>query len=286
MSQIEDVSGSTRLPLDRDRLTVLLEGAPWADVVVHETVGSTNAELVDDARPWRVVTADHQQQGRGRMARTWQAPPRSSIALSVSLPLPASPEVWGWVPLLVGATVRTALVGRTGVDIGLKWPNDVLARRAGSDDEWRKVAGILCQTATAAGTAPLVVVGIGLNVDLTEPELPVQTATSLTLSGAEPLDREQLIADILDGLVRLQRTWEGEPDLGALRAPYVEHCVTLGQQVDVHLPDGSVRRGLARDIDATGRLVVEGDDGLVPHAVGDVVHVRAAGAAGPRSAAP
>ncbi|MDE9367009.1 biotin--[acetyl-CoA-carboxylase] ligase [Luteipulveratus sp. YIM 133132] len=273
MSRIGDAVTGPRRALMRDRIRAGLAAGPWSDLVVLDTVGSTNADLLRDPRPWRVVTADHQEQGRGRLARVWQAPPRSSIALSASLPLPADTSTWGWVPLLVGGVVRSTVRRAAGVDVGLKWPNDVLAR-SGSDAAWRKISGILCQTATHAG-APVVVVGVGLNVDQTVAELPVDTATSLRACGAGDLAREELVVDLLSGLATLQQSWADPTRLAELCAAYVAHCVTLGQVVDVHLPGDQVRRGRATSLDDDGRLVVTGPDGVVAHAVGDIVHVRA-----------
>ncbi|KNX37781.1 biotin--[acetyl-CoA-carboxylase] ligase [Luteipulveratus halotolerans] len=274
MSHIADVELPERRALQRDVLVAALAGQPWSDVVVHDSIGSTNAELLADPAPWRVVTTDHQAAGRGRLTRTWQAPPRSSIAVSASLPLPRDHADWGWVPLLVGTTVRAAVGDLAPVDVGLKWPNDVLARPSGSGEQpWRKLAGILCQTATPAGGAPVVVVGVGLNVDQKADELPVETATSLRLCGAGAVDRTALVARLLSGLVDLQRAWAAG-DLQTLRSAYRDACVTLGRQVDVHLPDGTVRRGEATATDTDGRLVVRAADGEVAHAVGDIVHAR------------
>ena len=274
MSHIADVDLPERRSLLRDRLLAATAGQGWSDVVVHDSIGSTNAELLTDPRPWRVVTTDHQAAGRGRLARTWSAPPRSSIAVSASLPLPADHAVWGWVPLLVGTTVRAAVRDVTSVDVGLKWPNDVLARPAGGQG-WRKLAGILCQTATTPGADPVVVVGIGLNVDQHADELPVDTATSLRECGAGSVDRVDLLARLLGGLAGLEPAWRAG-DIAALRSAYRDACVTIGADVDVHLPDESVRRGVATAVDDDGRLVVQGPDGVVAHAVGDIVHVRPA----------
>lgn len=248
-------------------------------MTVLETIGSTNTTLMQDPRPWRVLVADHQQQGRGRMARAWQAAPRSSIALSVTLPLPADPQCWGWVPLLVGLAACKGVAGVTGADLGLKWPNDLMAR-ADATQPWRKLAGILCQTTTYArgpghSAEPVVVAGIGLNIDLETDELPVETATSLKLVGAAPVAREQVVDAVLDALVAAHRAWCGGGDaLAAQRTDYARHCVTVGQLVNVHLPGDRLHHGRAVRIDEAGRLVVQGVDGTVAHAVGDIVHVR------------
>jgi BirA family transcriptional regulator, biotin operon repressor / biotin---[acetyl-CoA-carboxylase] ligase len=133
--------------------------------------------------------------------------------------------------------------------------------------EERKVTGILVERVeTPAG--PAAVVGIGLNVSTTAEELPVPTATSLALEGSAP-DRTDLLLALLSALDREYRAW---PTAGpGLRERYVAACATLGRAVRVELP-GGVLEGTATDVDADGRLVVDG----TPLSAGDVVHVRSA----------
>lgn len=240
---------------------------------MRDRVDSTNAVLAADPRPWRVVTANYQSAGRGRLDRQWQAPEGTSIALSASLPLPAETARWGWVPLLVGVAVRRALRRLSSLDVGLKWPNDVLICTASGT--WRKVGGILCEA--VGGPAPCVIVGLGLNVWQKEDELPGDAATSLYLNGVY-LDREVVIVEILTELAAVAEQWGTD----ALDAEYRTSCVTIGQLVKVvtatadgNTP-GSFVEGTAVDVDELGRLVVERDGERVPHSVGDIVHVRPA----------
>ncbi|MGV7264163.1 biotin--[acetyl-CoA-carboxylase] ligase, partial [Mycobacterium kansasii] len=89
--------------------------------------------------------------------RQWSAPPRSQLALSVGVDASGVPaDSWGWLPLATGVAVVDAVAEVTGVRVGLKWPNDVLVGPAGG-----KLAGILAEVASPA---PVVVVGLGLNV--------------------------------------------------------------------------------------------------------------------------
>lgn len=253
--------------LDADALRHRLRGTRWADIEVRDEVGSTNEELMRVARPFGALTADFQSAGRGRLERTWQAPAGTSVALSVSMPLPHDPARWGWVPLLVGVALRRSLRRLTDAELGLKWPNDVLAR-ATLHDEWRKVAGILCNV--VGGEQPLVVVGIGINVSQTREQLPVPEATSLSLCGAI-VTREELIATVLEELESTCPAWSD----GTLDQTYRASCVTIGQQVQISLGDGPAAIGRAVEIDEMGRVVLQTPDGqLTPHAAGDVVHVR------------
>jgi BirA family biotin operon repressor/biotin-[acetyl-CoA-carboxylase] ligase len=241
--------------------SLITPGPPWLPVEVRVSVGSTNAELVRDPVAWRVVTAEEQRAGRGRLDRAWSTAPGTSIAASVVVPRPTSAPL-GWVPLVVGLALRDALTEVSGVATSLKWPNDVLV----PGDRDRKVAGILAEL-TPAG----VVVGTGVNVDQERADLPVDTATSLRLAGAPGVSREGALTAYLRRLAVLLHELDDDPY--AVRTAYAAVCGTLGRTVVVHLPQGNVR-GVATGVDADGRLCLETDNGPYAVAAGDVVHVR------------
>ena len=248
---------------------------PWQIVDVHESLDSTNLEALRGPRPWRVVVAGHQSAGRGRMLRRWEAPPGASIAVSCVVPAsPDRPADLGWLPLLAGMAMRQALVAVTDIDAGLKWPNDVLAKQRAEDPEapWLKISGILCEMVPGGG---LVVIGAGVNIDQTQRELPVETATSLALCGAGDVRREDVVVGYLGALADLHKAWAGGgAGLDALRAAYRSSCLTIGLDVDVYQPDGLVAHGTATGVDDGGRLVVAGAGSETVHAAGDVTHVR------------
>ncbi len=248
-----------------------LAATVWREVEVLDQVGSTNELLLVDPRPWRVVVADHQTSGRGRMDRTWQAPPDTSIALSCSVPLPVDQSRWGWVPLLVGLAVRRAVGSVSGVRLGLKWPNDLLAFESHRADDrasaGQKVAGILC--AVAAGAAPVVVIGIGLNVHQQAEQLPTTTSTSLAECGVQ-VRRDDLVIAILRELVLVQRSWGTDN----LDGDYRSACSTIGRQVQIQTGAEHFVTGEAVGIDTTGRLLIRSAGHTGAYAAGDVVHVR------------
>ncbi|MBE3076568.1 MAG: biotin--[acetyl-CoA-carboxylase] ligase [Actinobacteria bacterium] len=248
---------------------------PWQMVDVYASIDSTNLEALREPRPWRVVVADYQSAGRGRLARRWRAPAGASIAVSAVVPIPVDRTAdWGWLPLLTGMAMRAALADVAQVAGRLKWPNDVLAQE-GTDDPgstWLKISGILCEMVPGGG---LVVIGAGANIDQERSELPVVTATSLALCGARNVRREEVIVAYLGELADLHRLWSaGGAGLEAIRAAYRSSCLTIGLDVDVHQPDGRVARGTATGVDDAGRLVVEADGSSTAHAAGDIVHVR------------
>ncbi|MEU0507226.1 biotin--[acetyl-CoA-carboxylase] ligase [Nocardia sp. NPDC005998] len=262
-----------RPPLDAEQLRRSLIELPelsfFSHIDVVESTGSTNADLIaraGDADADRVVLlAETQEQGRGRHARTWISPPRAQIAMSLLVRLRGiEPSALGWLPLLTGVAVVDALRASAGVDANLKWPNDVLI-------DGRKVAGILAEVASGGG-APAIVVGVGLNVDLTEAELPVPHATSLALAGAKVTDRTELVQSLLAEFARRFTAWRDAGwDTTDLIGGYRDRCATLGALVRAELPGGQTIEGIAADIDTAGRLLI-GD-----HAVSaaDVTHLRA-----------
>jgi BirA family transcriptional regulator, biotin operon repressor / biotin---[acetyl-CoA-carboxylase] ligase len=264
-----------RPPLDARALNRALvrPGGLWREIRVVAETGSTNADVAELARageePGLVLVAETQTAGRGRLGRTWSAPPRSGLAFSVLLPPEEPGPRLGWLPLMTGVAVVSALRefaevegvrrGRMA-DAALKWPNDVLIGE-------RKLAGILAQRVDTG-----VVVGIGLNVGLRADELPVPTATSLAIEEA-PADRDPVLRAILRSLADRHAELRAGGE-AALRATYRSMCATLGRRVRVELPGGSILTGEATDVDEAGRLVIETASGTHSLNAGDVVHVR------------
>jgi BirA family biotin operon repressor/biotin-[acetyl-CoA-carboxylase] ligase len=255
------------------RRALVRPGELWTSVEVRERTGSTNADVAAAARAGTpeglVIVAEQQTDGRGRLDRRWESPPRAGLAVSVLL-RPAVPAArFGWLPLLAGVALVETVRRIAEVDAVLKWPNDLLV------DE-RKCAGILAEAVPEP--TPAVVLGIGLNVSLDEAELPRPDATSLVLAGAEHADRDPLLRSLLRGLSDWYRRWQetdGDPDECGLRDGYRLHCATLGRRVTVALPGGGILAGTGSDVDRDGRLVVAADDGaLTAVAAGDIVHVR------------
>jgi BirA family transcriptional regulator, biotin operon repressor / biotin---[acetyl-CoA-carboxylase] ligase len=246
----------------------------WQQIDLVTETGSTNADLAAaaraGARPGTVLITDYQSAGRGRLGRTWTAPPGTSIAMSVLVqPDGVQSTRWTWIPLLAGIAVADGVRAVAGLPAMLKWPNDVMLGG-------RKLCGILAERVDTP-SGPSCVVGMGINVALEQADLPTEAATSLAIAAAEAdatvPGRTAVIAAVLAELELLVRRWEAAGDDAAAVRGYVERSDTIGRRVRVDLGQRTVQ-GVAEAIDREGRLVVRTDAGTEVLGVGDVVHVR------------
>jgi BirA family transcriptional regulator, biotin operon repressor / biotin---[acetyl-CoA-carboxylase] ligase len=188
-----------------------------------------------------LVTADEQSAGRGRQGRTWSAPPKSAVLMSVVLR-----DLRDTLPLTAAVAVCEALP----LEARIKWPNDVWI-------DGRKVAGILVEARPQEGWA---VLGIGLNVT-TEEFLPELHATSLRLSGA-PLSVDESLAALLASL----RTWLPR-SADEILAAWRSRDALLGRTV--RWANGG-KEGVAAGVDDSGALIVDTADGRVTLDAGEV----------------
>lgn len=214
--------------------------------VHHRELGSTNVlarELAAAGAPHgTLVTADHQSAGRGRSDRVWEAPPGSSVLMSLVV-RPADPLL----PLRAAVALCDVLAELP--DVAIKWPNDVLV-------DGRKVAGILVEGRAQDGWA---VLGMGVNVTAV-PKGFEDTATCLSEHGDG-----RAVSEVLDALLAaLTRRLSQEPAL--LLAAWRERDALLGHQISW----GPAGAGVAAGVDASGALLVDTEEGRVALDAGEV----------------
>lgn len=247
--------------------------AAAARLQILTTTGSTNADLrahADDEQGWphlSLILTEDQTEGRGRLDRAWTAPAGAALALSVLLRVPGiPPAARGWIPLAAGLAMADAISAQLPArPVGVKWPNDVLVAQ-------RKICGILAE---AVGP-DTVIVGSGVNTAMTAAQLPVPTATSLAIEGADA-DLDLLVAGYLarlDGWIS-GLAEHGSASASGLRDAVSVRCVTLGRQVRVLLPGDVELRGEATGLGVDGSLVVVAEGVERRVSAGDVVHLRA-----------
>ena len=234
----------------------LLAGTRFGDVRWHDEVDSTNRLLLELARDGAaegiVVGAEHQRAGRGRLDRTWEAPPGTSLLLSVlTRPVALAPEHVHMVTMAMAIGASDAVAEVAGFRPQLKWPNDLMV-----DD--RKLGGILAEGLVSSARVDAVVVGIGLNVNWPSP-LP-DGLSSIAVSAnhivGRDIDRETLLVRLLQ---RFDEHYGALVEQGGWRGTLLNYrrlCATLGRDVRVELSGSTIS--------------------LSHIAAGDVVHVRPA----------
>jgi len=224
---------------------------PFGDLRYAETIGSTNDAAtrlaLSGAAEGVAVLADQQTAGRGRRGRSWSSPPGAGLYLSVVLRGRELSSAPGLVTLGAGVAAADAILAATGLPVMLKWPNDLVI-----GDAWKKLGGILCEgqgpePSTGSGSpraesrGDALVVGLGINLTLSahSPEVTARAA-ALESELGRTVDRAALVVECLAHL----------RDLAAAG----------WQDASVRRQDGDqLVRGVARDVDDDGALIVEHD---------------------------
>jgi BirA family biotin operon repressor/biotin-[acetyl-CoA-carboxylase] ligase len=249
-----------RAPLDKKRISQ--EISRYWRVSVVEVTGSTQDDLFQlassgTAIPKTILASEFQSSGRGRLDRTFEAAPHSALTFSIYIEPKVDKEEWSFLTLLAGLSVHEALhTLDPQTVVGIKWPNDLLIGE-------KKFVGMIAQ-ATAKG----IVLGIGINVGMTSEELPVESATSLAIEDFLELDRNVILASIINHFEINLEMWENDK---SFLAEYRAASTTIGSSVEVTLPDGETIKSKALDISNAGALILESGREVT---VGDVVHLR------------
>ena len=181
-----------------DDVKPLLRGRFGHIYLYEEVCPSTQRLLRDEADEGAVAVAEEQTEGRGRLGRSWQAPAGTSVLVSVLLLPRVEAARLPELSLVAGGAVAEAIAEVTGVEPVIEFPNDVLV-------DGRKVAGILAESSEGR-----VVLGVGVNVNQTGDELHEDARTeptSLRLELGEPVDRVELLVEILARLERAYDAW-------------------------------------------------------------------------------
>jgi BirA family biotin operon repressor/biotin-[acetyl-CoA-carboxylase] ligase len=215
-------------------------GEPRIEV---DTCESTQG-LLDPTMPeGALAVADVQTAGRGRLGRTWEAPPGTALLCSILLKPPRDRKL-PQLALVAGVAVAEALERVSGLTAQIKWPNDVSLGD-------RKVAGILAEAREGA-----VVLGMGVNVNQRRDQLP-SNAGSLLASTGRSHDRAAVLDELVAALQTRYADWV-EGGLAAVYEALSSRDALRGRRVDV-----GGASGIARRIDPEGRLEVEVGPGRV-----------------------
>lgn len=198
-----------------------------------------------------VLIADHQTQGRGRYGRTFMSPPGVGIYLSLLLRPEGEVNCLPQLTLVMGIAAAEALVAYSALPVRLKWPNDL-------EIQHKKIAGILCEAVLSASSPPAVVIGIGINVNTTLEDLPVELhphVTSLALAAGHPWPRGPLVAALLQHFERWYRVFQ-QGESATIVQTWLQYGPIIGRQVRYpHEPH--IEPGVVLGLDDDGALRVQ-----------------------------
>ena len=258
--------------LSEDVLAGLME-TQWAGKTLYclDTIDSTNnyaKRLGEEGAPdGTLVTAECQEAGKGRRGREWKTPRGSAIAMTLLLRPQIGPERASMLTLVMGLAVAQACRELFGLDVGIKWPNDVVLSR-------KKICGILTERGTNGTMIGYVLIGVGINVNLWEfPEEMQDKATSLAMESGQEYDRNQIIGLVMKHFEEDYERFIQTCDFENLLEEYHRILANLNQPVRV-LNGADSFEGVSRGIDTKGELLVEKADGTVTKISAGEVSVR------------
>jgi BirA family transcriptional regulator, biotin operon repressor / biotin---[acetyl-CoA-carboxylase] ligase len=241
------------------------------DIRVFEETNSTNdvAEKLarDGVKEGVVVFAEAQKKGRGRLGRQWLSPAHKGLWFSVLLRPDLRPQAATQLTVVAATALARAIRRQTGLAPEIKWPNDILLRG-------KKVAGILTELSAELDHVRYVVIGVGVDVNLTGADLPAdlrKTATSLRIESGQPVSRPELAAAILRELdVDYARVRAGQFE--GLADEWEEQCTTIGRTVTIRIGDRA-QTGVAESLDSEGALLLRTQHGRLERIIGGDVTV-------------
>lgn len=239
-------------------------------IVYFEETDSTNEVAKrlarEGAEEGTLVVAEAQTKGKGRLGRQWLSPAGEGLYFTLILRPPFPPQRAPQMTLIAAVAVARALSEATGLEVKIKWPNDILVNG-------RKVAGILTEMVADMDRIHYLVVGIGININQEKEAFPsevAEIATSLRAELGYSLSRLPVLVKCLSELERVYEVWLKE-GFGPLLAEWKRFSHTLGQWVRVNVGEEIVE-GKALEIEEDGSLLIQQKDGSFYRVIaGDVL---------------
>ncbi|WP_411342891.1 biotin--[acetyl-CoA-carboxylase] ligase [Paenibacillus sp. WLX1005] len=226
-----------------------------------DSIGSTQdvaRELAEQgAVEGTLVIAEEQTAGRGRQGRRFHSPPGRGVWMTVVMRPQQPLQYTSQLTLLAAVAICRALRNVSGLDIGIKWPNDLLI-------DGRKVCGILVESAAEDGYVRYALAGFGIDVNLAPEDLPEDVrpvATSLRIQRGEPVDRTAVVTAIMSELESLYGLYNRD-GFAPISALWEALAFAIGSQVTVKTLQGPLQ-GIARGLGPNGELLLEQPDGQV-----------------------
>lgn len=245
----------------------------WAgrSVIYYEETDSTNiqAKLAGEngGAHGTLVIADRQVAGKGRRGRSWESPKGVCVYMTLLLRPSIQPVKAPMLTLVMALAVAEAVREMTGLEAGIKWPNDIVLNQ-------KKICGILTEMSTEIDYINYVVTGVGINTgqEAFSEELK-DRATSLFIEGGRHVSRPELVAAVMERYEKNYECFMETEDLSGLQEKYNGMLVNCGREVRVLEPKGEYS-AYASGINETGELVVTTSEGEEKHIFAGEVSVR------------
>ena len=240
-------------------------------VEYHDTLPSTQArarELAVNGAERAVVVAGGQTAGRGRISRRWESPKDSGLYFSVLFRPVLPAQAVHMVNIAAALSAAEAVRSLLGLELELKWPNDLLTSRA---SEYRKVCGILSESALRDGTIDYCVTGMGLNL-YPPPDLSsdLKGRAGWLCEHGDKIDRVKLLSSVAENFFKWVCAMERE-GVRPILSEYRERCASVGRAVRVET-GSEILTGLCSGIGDDGELLVETPEGTRRFHAADVIH--------------
>jgi BirA family biotin operon repressor/biotin-[acetyl-CoA-carboxylase] ligase len=240
------------------------------DIHLFREVDSTNnvaQELASEgAEEGTIVIAESQRSGKGRWGKEWVSP-EGGVWMTIILRPDVVPNRAPQLTLMTGVAVAQTLIQVYDLDVGIKWPNDILIGD-------KKVCGILTEVKTKNGKVDHVLVGIGIDLNVDIDFFPTELhgcTTSLQAELGREVDAVELIQRLLE-IFEIQYNQFQEGNFRNILNQWRKLSSTIGSPVKIH-KKGETIYGEAVGVNKHGKLIIELDDGtLRPIISGGVVH--------------
>lgn len=221
---------------------------------------STNRRAREEARrgspEGMAVIAESQSGGKGRLGRSWSSPAGVNVYLSLVLRPPLPPERIPQLTLLAGVSCARAIGRQTGLDVRLKWPNDIFIGG-------KKAAGILAEMEGGNSLCQFVILGIGINVNWKTEEMPTDLrdiATSLRAEAGREFDRATLVGETLAELEKDYALFRETGFSERMREEWTRLALGIGNRATLTFQDHQLF-GEIRGIDRDGALLFTDSEG-------------------------
>lgn len=212
--------------------------------------------------------ADEQTAGKGRLGRVWTSVPGENIYMTLLLMQPEiKAENASSLTLVMGLSVAWAIEEMTGMDTGIKWPNDIVLSS-------KKICGILTEMQIKEQKPEFIMIGVGINVNQKEFQEELQDkATSVFLETGRELSREKLVEKVMECFWKNYELFLKTENLRLLKEDYEKRLLNKNKQVRI-LEKGTETIGTAQGITDTGELLIEDLQGNVRKIFSGEVSVR------------